>query len=297
MIPHSPSLKSVGLYEVMGIVNNISPLRENLEIGGYTVNVSSDRLLCLKRSQKCVTCGIEGTVFSLDVPRTNNPSKAEYNAPHLNLYSAGGMLMTIDHVIPKSKGGEDELSNFQTMCARCNGLKGDGENGGFKERKFTTLDVLDNEPEPVWMRPDAIPFLDINFDFIVEKVKGFRKVLIETESQWFYVSANPLNKIGDTKKCALCSRTLQDVVVVRGMSGKERATLIPVSGDRVPMRMTPIGDIEEGKEIQKALICERCKPSRRTARNLIAIEETCHSKDDGVECSGTNSSKGYDEDE
>lgn len=32
--------------------------------------------------------------------------------------------MTKDHIIPKSKGGIDDLSNYQTMCERCNKEKG-----------------------------------------------------------------------------------------------------------------------------------------------------------------------------
>lgn len=28
--------------------------------------------------------------------------------------------LTIDHVIPKSKGGRDSVTNYQTMCFKCN---------------------------------------------------------------------------------------------------------------------------------------------------------------------------------
>lgn len=33
--------------------------------------------------------------------------------------------MTIDHIIPKSKGGKDTLDNLQPMYPQCNTLKGD----------------------------------------------------------------------------------------------------------------------------------------------------------------------------
>jgi len=32
--------------------------------------------------------------------------------------------MTIDHIIPKSKGGESILDNYQPLCTRCNQCKG-----------------------------------------------------------------------------------------------------------------------------------------------------------------------------
>ena len=32
---------------------------------------------------------------------------------------------TIDHVIPRSRGGDDHLDNLQLLCGACNSLKGD----------------------------------------------------------------------------------------------------------------------------------------------------------------------------
>ena len=33
--------------------------------------------------------------------------------------------LTIDHVVPVSKGGKNEYSNYQTLCWRCNNKKRD----------------------------------------------------------------------------------------------------------------------------------------------------------------------------
>lgn len=45
--------------------------------------------------------------------------------------------LTIDHIIPKSKGGKSVPDNYQTLCSACNGLRGNK----------TTTDYRRNKPE------------------------------------------------------------------------------------------------------------------------------------------------------
>lgn len=44
---------------------------------------------------------------------------------HVDIYTAEFELMTIDHILPKSKGGKNDLDNLQPMCSSCNSKKAD----------------------------------------------------------------------------------------------------------------------------------------------------------------------------
>lgn len=86
----------------------------------YHVKMNSRRYFVFKTSLKCVACGLEGTKMLLE--QSGNSKTA-----HFNLYAVenGGLvLMTKDHITPRSCGGGDSHSNYQTMCSICNNLKG-----------------------------------------------------------------------------------------------------------------------------------------------------------------------------
>lgn len=66
--------------------------------------------------------GLTGSLFRLESSSKKDP------LPHLNLYAKLNnklVLMTKDHIYPKSKGGSDKSFNLQTMCHDCNNLKAD----------------------------------------------------------------------------------------------------------------------------------------------------------------------------
>lgn len=106
------------------------PIEEMInKIGGapcktYKVKLSSLRLRTFKaHGTTCVKCGLEGTHWGIDHHRV-----AQDADPHMNLWSIKDgeeVLMTCDHIIPKSKGGPNTLKNTQIMCGPCNWNKGD----------------------------------------------------------------------------------------------------------------------------------------------------------------------------
>lgn len=76
------------------------------------------------KGTSCVSCGLAGAYFALEA----NPDQADKSIYHFNLYALDAnhqeILMTKDHIIPKSKGGRDSLDNLQPMCFECNRKKG-----------------------------------------------------------------------------------------------------------------------------------------------------------------------------
>jgi len=95
------------------------------EFNGFQVKVHSKRLMCYKKyGTKCAKCGMEGFFFALE-----RHSKNAGERPHMNLYAIDKngyeCMITLDHIIPKSKGGKDESDNFQPLCCHCNFRKGD----------------------------------------------------------------------------------------------------------------------------------------------------------------------------
>lgn len=88
----------------------------------FFVKLNTLRLQCFAKSLSCILCGIKGEYFLLQRLKGSNET------PHLNLYAVNSegerVLMTKDHLVPKSKGGKDTLDNLNTMCFPCNVLKG-----------------------------------------------------------------------------------------------------------------------------------------------------------------------------
>ena len=111
-------------------------VRINGKTQPITVPMGSHRYqLFVAKGTTCVCCGTEGLYFALECNTVGNPSKF-----HLNLYGRDEcgkeIMMTKDHIVPRSKGGENRLSNYQPMCYRCNQKKADKiENDRGKDKK------------------------------------------------------------------------------------------------------------------------------------------------------------------
>lgn len=111
-------------YPVDEILELIKAPNGRVQLDGDSVRVTGVRLKSFAvHGTVCVVCGLEGAFFAKE---KGSVSDTRF---HLNLYALDKdgreVLMTRDHVMPKSKGGSESINNMQTMCARCNGKKGD----------------------------------------------------------------------------------------------------------------------------------------------------------------------------
>lgn len=113
-------LKTYSIFEVFKWIEE-NPKRIYWEKDGYEINTKRAKVFH-KKGIMCVNCGVEGNFFALE--------KDKGGGLHLDLYGlidGEEVLITIDHIIPKSKGGVNKMINFQTMCKLCNEMKADSE--------------------------------------------------------------------------------------------------------------------------------------------------------------------------
>jgi 5-methylcytosine-specific restriction endonuclease McrA len=116
-----------GLSEILPHIGNHT--NGAILLDGDRVSTSSLRLRMFKKKGiDCVGCGVKGSFFvkerNLKTAQTNDECRF-----HLNLYAirkdGADILMTQDHIVPRSKGGANLMENLQLMCMKCNQKKGD----------------------------------------------------------------------------------------------------------------------------------------------------------------------------
>lgn len=94
-----------------------------VDFNGDLIKMNSDRYNLFKeKGIQCVNCGLNGIYFAKEKHKKDK-------SYHFNLYGVNEdgreIMITKDHIVPKSKGGENTLENYQTMCFDCNAKKAD----------------------------------------------------------------------------------------------------------------------------------------------------------------------------
>jgi 5-methylcytosine-specific restriction endonuclease McrA len=69
----------------------------------------------------CVACGLKGEVFHIE--RHENDKVMPFSINLYGIRDGKEVMMTWDHILPKSLGGSNHLDNAQCMCFTCNSSK------------------------------------------------------------------------------------------------------------------------------------------------------------------------------
>lgn len=94
-------------------------------IDGRMTRLDPERILTFNKGIVCICCGLEGTILSSE--RMIGCTHKMYGKAHLNIYGMRGtekVMLTVDHIELRSKGGDNNHSNYNTMCKDCNTRRG-----------------------------------------------------------------------------------------------------------------------------------------------------------------------------
>lgn len=122
-----------------------------IDFYGHKITITSGRYRTFFiNGTSCKRCNLEGSFWALERDDPNH-------LPHLNLYGIRRtaknedmeILMTKDHIIPKSLGGPDDYRNYQNLCMFCNCSKASKIN---KEELLEQLDKGLELNEPMFLK-------------------------------------------------------------------------------------------------------------------------------------------------
>jgi hypothetical protein len=117
-------VKTFNVYDILPLIRGPGNNRKSkkVKLNNIEVNVSSVTLLTFKKSgTTCKICKLKAEYFALE-------KRISDEVYHLSLYGKKNgkeILMTSDHIYPKSKCGSDGINNRQTLCEVCNNKKAD----------------------------------------------------------------------------------------------------------------------------------------------------------------------------
>ena len=81
------------------------------------ISQTKRQIIFARDGWQCVYCGITG---ELHLEKLRKPYRLRIIPKDKD-----GEYFEVDHVIPKSKGGDNSFNNLVTACQKCNGKKSD----------------------------------------------------------------------------------------------------------------------------------------------------------------------------
>jgi len=124
--------KNFARFNVVSIMKMVG-IKSSFIHDKFEVFLTGSKFKVFQRSLICHVCGLKGDHFKLQKGLKEDVS------PYLNLYgvlNGEDVMMTQDHIIPKSKGGTDRFDNLITMCFICNQNKSNRVYDGKMQTSF-----------------------------------------------------------------------------------------------------------------------------------------------------------------
>lgn len=133
------------LQDTLKLLVTARPLQRVL-IKGYPIWTETDRYESLYvHGCKCAKCGLEASFAAIE-KETSSKDKFHINVYGTRKSDGKHIVLTKDHIYPRSMGGLDIMENYQTLCASCNVNKNNTAEISVEEaieRGLTTREVQD----------------------------------------------------------------------------------------------------------------------------------------------------------
>lgn len=103
-------------------------INANIPLKGCSFKITPTLQVIHKGNYECIIC--KKKAVKLVFNRNTISNKLQ-----INFYVKGNVLLTKDHIVPLSKGGKNDLTNYQCMCQTCNNEKSNMSNFKFLKKK------------------------------------------------------------------------------------------------------------------------------------------------------------------
>ena len=155
-------LRTMTLAEGLIYIN--TPQRERMIDGFWIENVakvSATRLRLFGRGDiQCVSCGLKGSHFHIE--RHVNDKVMPFSVNLYGVRDGQEIMLTWDHIVPRSMEGSNNIANAQPMCSICNNAKS-------SDMSFEEIMWAVTHPNPLVLYRTP-PYSFVPLDHIIEKV-------------------------------------------------------------------------------------------------------------------------------